>query len=421
MKNGVIVVGGRLVHAPVEDNAKHPKILPKKHHVTDLIVEEHHNKLGHMGHSSVLASLRREFWIIKGNAAVRRIVRKCVKCQKQRAQPGCQFMADLPDDRVSPNKPPFSSVGVDFFGPFEVKQGRSRVKRYGCLFTCLVMRAVHIEVAHTLNTDSMINALRRFISLRGNPERIRSDRGTNFTSAEKELNASIAEWNQEKIHAFCAQRKIEWVFNPPGASHMGGSWERMIRTVRKVLNHLLQEQAVSDEVLTTIMAEAANILNSRPLTIISDDPRDEHPLTPNHLLHLRPCPNLPPGIFGKEDMYCRREWKQAQYISDLFWRRWMREYLPMLQERQKGQQPKENMKVGDVVLLADENYPRRQWPLARIVEVIPSKDGLVRTRKVKTRSTVITRSKRQQWGDMKSTTVILTRPVAKLCKLELDY
>ena len=330
-------------------------------------------------------------------------------------------MADLPNDRVFPNKPPFSSVGIDFFGTFVVKQGRSRVKRYGCLFTCLAMRAVHIEVAHSLNTDSMINALRRFVSLRGYPERIRSDCGTNFTAAEKELNASIAKWNQEKIHVFCAQGKIEWIFNPPGASHMGGSWERMIRTVRKVLNHLLQEQVVSDEVLTTVMAEASNILNSRPLTTVSDDPRDEEPLTPNHLLHLRPCPNLPPGIFGKENMYCKKEWKQAQYMTDLFWRRWMREYLPMLQKRQKWQQPKENLKVGNMVLLADENYPRRQWPLAKIVEVIPSKDGLIRTVRVKTSSTVVTRSKRQQWGDTRSTTVILTRPVTKLCKLELDH
>ena len=238
MKNGVMVVGSRLANASVEENAKHSRILPKKHHVTNLIVEEHHNRLGHMGHSSVLSSLRREFWIVKGNAAVRRIVRKCVECQKQKAQPGEQLMADLPSDRVTPNKPPFSSVGIDYFGRFEVKQGRSRVKRYGCVFTCLAMRAVHIEVTHTLNTDSMINALRRFISVRGYPERIRKDCGTNFTSAEKELKAFITnELNQEKIHKFCSQRRIEWIFNPPGASPMGGAWERIIRSVHKILNH----------------------------------------------------------------------------------------------------------------------------------------------------------------------------------------
>ena len=126
MKNGVMVVGGKLANAPVEENVKHSRILPKKHHVTNLIVAEHHNRLGHMGHSSVLSSLGREFWIVKGNAAVRRIVRKCVECQKQKAQPGEQLMADLPGDRVTPNKPPFSSVGIGYFGQFKVKQGWSR-------------------------------------------------------------------------------------------------------------------------------------------------------------------------------------------------------------------------------------------------------------------------------------------------------
>ena len=120
-------------------------------------------------------------------------------------------MVDLPCDRVTPNKPPFSSVGIDYFGPFEMKQRRSRVKRYGCLFTCLAMQTVHIEVAHTLNTDSMINALRWFIIIRGYPERIWSDCRTNFTSAEKELKIFITDaWNQKKLHRFCSQRRIEW-------------------------------------------------------------------------------------------------------------------------------------------------------------------------------------------------------------------
>ena len=134
-------------------------------------------------------------------------------------------MADLPELMVVPEKPPFTFVGVDYFGPLEVKQGRSRVKRYGCLFTCLTTRAVHIEIAHSLDTDSMINALRRFISVRGYPEQIRSDQGSNFTKADKELKEAVEEWNQHKISNFCRQKKIEWIFNPPSASHMGGAWE----------------------------------------------------------------------------------------------------------------------------------------------------------------------------------------------------
>lgn len=131
----------------------------------------------------------------------------------------------------------------------------------------------------------MINALRRSISVRGYPEEIRSGCGTNFTKADKELKASIKEWNQQKIGNFCAQKGIKWIFNPQGASYMGGAWER-IRSVRQILKALLKEQIVCDEVLSTVMAEATNILNDRPLTRNSSDPRDEEPLTPNHLLQL---------------------------------------------------------------------------------------------------------------------------------------
>ena len=423
LKEGLLRVGGRLVNAPFGDEKKHPIILPYKHHVTDLIIKECHENLGHMGQESVLSSLRETVWIVKGRSAVRRVLGRCMTCQRQRnACPGEQFMADLPEVRVVPEKPPFTFVGVDYFGPLEVKQRRSRVKRYGCLFTCLTTRAVHIEIAHSLDTDSMINALRRFISVRGYPEQIRSDQGSNFTKADKELKEAIEEWNQHKINNFCRQKKIEWIFNPPSASHMGGAWERMIRSVRQILKAILKEQLVSDEVLSTVMAEAVNILNSRPLTRNSDSALDEQPLTPNHLLHLRPCPDLPPGIFDKDDLSCRRAWRQTQYLANLFWLRWTREYIPTLLERKKWNMRRRNLEVGDLVLLADKSFPRGKWPLGRVVEVMPSRDGLVRTVRVKTSCTVATRAKRQRKGEPLSgeSTTLLTRPVTKLCLLELD-
>ena len=106
---------------------------------------------------------------------------------------GQQIMGELPMVRVSPDRPPFTFVGVDYFGPLYVKQGRSHVKRYGCIFTCLVVRAVHVEIAHSLNKDSSINALRRFISRKGKPEKILSDNGTNFVGGERELRESLSE------------------------------------------------------------------------------------------------------------------------------------------------------------------------------------------------------------------------------------
>ena len=124
-------------------------------------------------------------------------------------------MADLPSDRVTPDKSAFTKVGVDCFGPFINKRGRHHVKRYGVLFTCLSIRTVHIEVIESLDTSSFIQALRRFMARRGYPEIMRSDNGTNFVSGEKELRNKIESWNQQKVHEFLLQRRVKWIFNPP--------------------------------------------------------------------------------------------------------------------------------------------------------------------------------------------------------------
>jgi len=211
-------------------------------------------------------------------------------------------MANLPEDRVCLSEPPFSHVGVNCFGPLLVRRG-SAVKRYGVLFTCLQVRAVHIEVAHSLDTDSFIHTLRRFIARRGQPQRIRSDNGSNFVRGEKELQEAIQDWNQQKIHDFLLAKNIKWVFNPPAGSHHGGIWERCIRTTRKVMKALLQDQLLDDKGLHTLLCKVESIINGRPLTKVSDDPRDPETLTPNHLLLLRSGPTLPPGAFVKDDSF----------------------------------------------------------------------------------------------------------------------
>ena len=138
-----------------------------------------------------------------------------------------------------------------------------------------------------------------------------------------------------KVNEFLCQRHIHWIFNPPAASHMGGVWERVIRSVKRVLNALLRSQTMDDEGLQTLMCEVEAILNGRPLTKVSDDPYDLNALTPNHLLLLRSTASFPPGIFSSADNYSRRRWKQVQYMTDIFWKRCTREYLPSLQVRQK--------------------------------------------------------------------------------------
>ena len=192
---GLLYVGGRLRQASIPYPAKHQIILPNKHHVVDLIVRYYHLMSGHSGLEHVLSMVRGKFWILKARTAVRKVVIDCFDCKRRQAPLGKQKMADLPTDRVTPAKPPFTFVGIDCFGPFLVRRGRSLVKRYGVLFTCLSIRAIHLEVSQSLDTDSFINAMRRFVARRGQPEEVRSDNGGNFVRGEKELREAIEGWN----------------------------------------------------------------------------------------------------------------------------------------------------------------------------------------------------------------------------------
>ena len=154
----------------------------------------------------------------------------------------------------------------------------------------------------------------------------------------------------------------------------------------------MTEQVLYDESLNTLFCEVESVVNSRPITKLSDDPRDEEPLTPNHLPLLHPQPVLTPGVFGREDNQNRRRWRQVQYLCNLFWRRWLREYLPLLQKRQKWNASKRNVAINDIVLVLDESKPRGVWPLARVTEVYRNeRDGLVRSVKLKTSSNELVR------------------------------
>jgi len=226
---GLLRVGGRLNYADIPEESKHPIILPRKSHVTTLIIRYTHEQLGHAGRGHVLAKLLERYWIVRANSAVRQLISSCVSCRRIKATPQDQKMADLPEDRVTP-APPFTYVGVDYFGPYVTKEGRKERKTYGALFTCVVSRAVYTEVAHSLETDCFLNVLRRFIARHGPVREIRSDNGTNFVGAKRELRQAVNEMDHEEITEKLGQQQIDWKFNPPAASHMGGVWERQIRT-----------------------------------------------------------------------------------------------------------------------------------------------------------------------------------------------
>ena len=394
-------VGGRLKNFEKDLNSRHPIILPNKSHVTELIIKSTHEKIGHMGRSHTLATLREKYWVIKGNSSVRRVLRTCITCKKIQGRPLQQKMAELPNERLTDGCPPFTCVGIDYFGPFYCKKGRSLLKRYGAIFICLTIRAVHLEMAEDMTTSAFINCLRRFIARRGSVKVIQTDRGTNFVGAEKELRLAVNNLNHKMIQQKLLEKEIEWIFNPPYASHFGGSWERQIRNIRKILASMMINQQLTDDSLSTFFCEIEAILNSRPLTQVSMDVKDDFVLTPNHLLTLKTSENCVPIVCAKQ--YCNNRWKKVQVLADQFWQRWRKEYIAGLQQRQKWHKIETNIKKGDVVLVMDELAQRCHWPLGKIEDVKISKDNLVRSVTVRSRGKLI------------------ERPISKIIKLfELD-
>ena len=378
LQNDLILIGGRLKHSELENFEKSPIVLPKDSHVSLLLTRHYHEQVHHQGRHLTDGAIRAAgLWITGGKGLVSSVIHKCITCRKLRGKQEEQRMADLPPERLK-TCPPFSYIGLDVFGPWTVTSRRTRgghaqSKRWAIMFSCMSSRAVHIEVIDSLDTSSCVNALRRFFSLRGPAKKLLSDRGTNFIAASKELGMDETLKNYLKDQGCC------WEFNPPHASHMGGSWERMIGVARRILDSMLLQSKVqlTHDVLCTLMAEVTAIMNARPLLPVSSDPDNPFILSPSMLLTQKSCLLPPPGNFMDRDLYTK-QWRQVQALANQFWTRWRREYLPSLQKRQKWTVSRRNLQVGDLVLLKDKQAPRNSWPMARVIATFPGRDSHVR-------------------------------------------
>ena len=215
-----------------------PIILPRKHQVTKLFVKYFHEEGNHAsGTNQTLAALSTRFWIISGREEIREWEKECNGCRRWKAKAAKQIMAPLPQIRLRLSLRPFAQTAVDFGGPFVTIQGtRSRrQKRYLCLFTCLATRAVHLEMAFGLDTDSFLNAFYRMVNRR----EMLSDNGTNFVAAERELREVVEALDQSKIAQSTASKGVMWHFNPPLAPHFGGVHETMIKAAKRPVNAIM--------------------------------------------------------------------------------------------------------------------------------------------------------------------------------------
>ncbi|XP_055590459.1 uncharacterized protein LOC129742573 [Uranotaenia lowii] len=221
-----------------------------------------HDKFLHTNFEIEVNELRQSFHISKIGATVKKLIRQCQHCKVYRCKAQVPRMGPLPVARLASFERPFSYVGLDLFGPILVKRGRSSVKRWVALFTCLTIRAIHVEVVHSLTTESCIMSIRRFIVRRGASLEIHSDNGTNFRD-----EATFYNNKSERTQ------------------HMGGSWERMVRSVKTAMEKsLCAGRKLDDEGLNTFVVEAAGVVNSRPLMYLPLDSEEAESLTPNHFL-----------------------------------------------------------------------------------------------------------------------------------------
>ena len=415
----LIKVGGRLQFAKIAEEVKHSIVLPHGHQVVEKLILDTHKKLLHAGPETVLASLRDRFWITQGRREVKGVIRRCVTCQKQKVQACGQKMGPLPKERVSPS-PPFTHVGVDFAGPLYVKEGPNVKKSYICVFTCASSRMVHLELTNSMSTDEFMQAFTRMTSRRGMCATIWSDNAKTFKTASDKIrklykhdnNSNIESqsgWDmldQDRIKTEMASQGIKWKFITERSPWRGGWWERMVRAVKEPLRKVLGKALLTFSEMNTLLVQIEGTINTRPLTAVSDDQRDPLPITPAHLAIGRPLNNIPDVTvedFSKESSSKIIErYLYLQRVFNCYWKRWEKEYLLRLTVRSKWRKEVIPIQVGDIVLVSEDNVSRMKWPLARVEEVHPGKDSLIRTVTVRT-----------QRG-------LLNRPVQRLHKLEVN-
>lgn len=405
----ILRVGGRIGDAGhISYEQKHPALLPAKSHVTHLIIKDAHNRVMHGGPQLTLNQVRQKYWIVNGKGVVRAVLRKCIPCFRYNNQAQQQVMANIPEERVTPS-PPFTICGVDYAGPFQVKcsntRGTKSMKGYVALFVCFTTKAIHLEFVSSLSTETFLAALKRFIARRGKPYKIYSDQGTNFVGANNTLNKELRKaikQAEEDAAKRLANEGITWVFNPPATPHFGGLWEAGVKSLKWHLKRTLSSTTLSYEEFATVLTEVEAVLNSRPLTSLSSDPRDCSALSPGHFLIGRQLTAHPGPEVSNPSLTNR--WAVVEKMHQTLWDKWSREYLNELQKRNKWQHESTRLKEGDVVLVREDNIPPLQWPLARVIKVHPGNDGNIRVVTLKTQNN----SEKQ-------------RPVVKLAKLPIDY
>uniref|UniRef100_A0A8D8SS70 Integrase catalytic domain-containing protein n=1 Tax=Cacopsylla melanoneura TaxID=428564 RepID=A0A8D8SS70_9HEMI len=408
--NGILILKGRFVEMKVDGENPFPILLPRKDHLTDIIVLDIHVKCFHVGVNQTLATLRNDYWLTSGRTEIKRILKSCDTCKMFNSKPyATPEFSSFPNYRLQKNLA-FTYSAVDYFGPLYVKDGKSKSRSIWCLlFTCLTTRAIHLELVDSESSSDLLLAFRRFLARTGGCKSLLSDNAAQFQLLQKTFQHM---YSDNDSHGILNENKIDFRFTPALSPWAGGCFERLISITKQCLRKTIGNITLTLCQLTTLISEIEHIINSRPLGYFGEE---DFIITPNHFLGIKRDSFLPdlsscsePRNQGAVSTLVR-EWKKGNQYLEVFWLKWSSQYIQSLRERndtkwKSGKVAHRVPKVNDVVLVRQPKKKNREmWPHGVIVKLHFGRDKQVRHVDVKL-----------------PTGVVISRPISWLYPFECD-
>ena len=346
-----------------------PIFIPKAHPLAELAMKAAHCR-GHRGRDATVSLFRNRFWTPSAGRLGKRIRDECQLCRLRDGVLMKQVMGSLPIERSKPS-PPFNHCMVDLFGPYQVRgevQKRITGKAWGVIFTDMCSRAVHIEAIFGYDTSNFLLALSRFASIRGWPSKIFSDPGSQLTAADKEINQAASRVG--------INHGMDWIVGPADSPWYQGAVESLVKTTKRALKLAINEQRLSVPEFLTILTEAANTINERPIGLLPSLDSTINVLTPNCLL-LGRATSSNPGSWQPGNTSIKTRYHLVTSVGEDFWKYWLQLFAPSLLYQSKWHSAQRDLQVGDVVLVS-ENSLRGTYRLAQVKATHPGRDGKVR-------------------------------------------
>lgn len=374
--SGVICLSSRAVKGfKLNYNNDRLPILTTKDPLAYLWMKHVHAE-DHTGVTRTLAKSRRKYWIIRGGRLSRKIRRECYTCRKLDKEMAGQLMAPLPDFRLA-SSPVFDVTSMDLTGPLMIKdtvKKRTHTKVWGVIFTCASTRAVYLDITESYSTDSILQTIRKFVTMRGYPSEMISDQGSQLRAASSDITK---DWNWSIVSDWASNNKMKWTVVPAEGQHQNGLSESMIKSTKRSILHMIGDNILTFSELQLAFYEITNVINSRPIGVVpNSDPDCPTPITPNDLLLGRASNEVPSGPFDTKPSITKR-FRFVQELVDDWWKKWHDLVLPSLVPSYKWTTTRRNVQVGDICLIRYKGM-RSKYRLGRVIIAHAGQDDLVR-------------------------------------------